>query len=351
MPVRRDLSPADAPLPWRHAWQRAATGPAGFWRTGPGAERGPAAHFTTSAHVGGVLATAVAGILRETDRRLGQPDRIDVVDVGAGRGELLAALLEAVDPELRDRLRPLAVDVLPRPAGLDERVGWTHGPAPAALPTGIHGLLLAHEWLDEVPLDVVEVDDDGRVRLVLVDADGTETLGPPLDDAPGWAAAGRDAGAATGWLRRWWPVADPGARAEIGHERDVCWRTCVDRLAAGTALAIDYGHTRAQRVAGRYAAGTLTAYRDGRLAAARPDGTVDLTAHVAVDSLADAVGGTVTSQRDALLALGTRATLPSAALAVREPAAYADALVAASHAAELLDPSGLGSFSWVRVDR
>lgn len=351
MPVRRDVLPADGPLPWRLAWRRAATGPDGFWRSGPGAEGGPAAHFTTSAHVGGALATAVGEILRATDRRLGHPGRIDVVDVGAGRGELLAALLEVVDPGLRDRLRLLAVDVLPRPEGLDERVGWAHGPAPAAVPAGIHGLLLAHEWLDEVPLDVVEVDDDGRVRLVLVGLDGTEVLGPPLEDASGWAAVGADAGAAADWLRRWWPVADPGTRAEIGRERDVCWTACVGRLAAGTALAIDYGHTRGQRVAGRYAAGTLTAYRDGRLAEARPDGTVNLTAHVAVDSLADAVGGTVTTQRDALRALGTRAALPAAALAAQDPSAYADALVAASHAAELLDPSGLGSFSWVRVDR
>ncbi len=189
------------------------------------------------------------------------------------------------------------------------------------------------------------------MRLVLVDADGTETLGPALDDPDGWAALGCDARASAAWLRRWWPVADPGSRAEIGLERDAGWTACVDRLEAGTALAVDYGHTREQRLSGRYAAGTLTAYRSGRRSVPRPDGTVNLTAHVAVDSVAEAVGATATSQHDALRALGTSATLPVPSLAAHDPSAYADALVAASDAAELLDRSGLGSFAWIRVDR
>ena len=45
------------------------------------------------------------------------------------------------------------------------------------------------------------------------------------------------------------------------------------------------------------------------------------------------------------------ATLPASSLAAHDPSAYADALQAASDSAELLDPSGLGAFVWVRVDR
>ena len=41
----------------------------------------------------------------------------------------------------------------------------------------VTGLLVANEWLDDVPLDVVEQTGDGP-RLVLVDADGAGSLGP-----------------------------------------------------------------------------------------------------------------------------------------------------------------------------
>ena len=79
-------------------------------------------------------------------------------------------------------------------------------PDVAELPP-VTGLLVANEWLDDVPLDVVELTPDGP-RLVLVDADGASRLGP----APG--PADRD------WLARWWPLAATGDRAEVGRSRD-----------------------------------------------------------------------------------------------------------------------------------
>ena len=51
----------------------------------------------------------------------------------------------------------------------------------------------------------------------------------------------------------------PGARAEVGSARDLAWSGLTAALASGTALAVDYGHRREQRLAGRYDAGTLTA--------------------------------------------------------------------------------------------
>ena len=57
------------------------------------------------------------------------------------------------------------------------------------------------------------------------------------------------------------------------------------------------------------------------------------------------------TQRESLRSLGFSATLPTSSLAAHDPSAYADALQATSDAAELLDPSGLGAFVWVRVDR
>ena len=339
---------ADGPRPWSQAWAHAAYGEGGFYASG--ASAGPGAHFRTSVHVGAVFHRALAAVLLEVDRRLGAPARLDLVDVGAGGGELVAGVLAALPEEVARRVSPVAVDVRSRPDGLDDRVAWRRGTAPHAIPTTVTGLLVAHEWLDDVPLDIVEVDDEGRARLVLVDADGRESLGPRLDDVDGWARHGLDADLARDWVEHWWPVDAPGERAEIGHTRDLHWELAVRRLAAGSALAIDYGHTAGSRP--RH--GTLSAYADGRSARPVPDGTVNLTAHVALDSLAATSPGTgdteLSSQRDALRSLGVDPALPDPTLAGTDPVAYAAALAAASDASELLDPVGLGGFAWVRVD-
>jgi SAM-dependent MidA family methyltransferase len=136
----------------------------------------------------------------------------------------------------------------------------------------------------------------------------------------------------------------PGDRAEVGLTRDLAWRDVVRRLEDGVAVAIDYGHLRESRPP----YGTLTGFRAGRECDPVPDGSCDITAHVALDSLAAAApGSTVTTQREALLALGIRGTRPDHALARTDPQRYVAELSSAGEAAELLDPSGLGAFGWV----
>jgi SAM-dependent MidA family methyltransferase len=190
------------------------------------------------------------------------------------------------------------------------------------LPAHATGLLIATEWLDNVPLDVVEMAD--VPRYVQVD----DSLGEPV--------TGPDAG----WLDRWWPLTEPGTRAEIGAPRDAAWADAVACLDRGLAVAVDYGHVRADRPL----FGTLTGYRDGRQVRPVPDGSCDLTAHVAVDSL---VHTRLCTQRAALRALGVDGGRPPLELAHRDPAAYLRALADASRAAELTDPAGLGGHYWV----
>jgi SAM-dependent MidA family methyltransferase len=341
-------------MPWSLAWQRAAFGPDGFYSAGVGATLWPHHFFRTSVHVGAVFHRALATLLVEVDDRLDHPTVLDVVDVGAGRGELLPGVLDALPLDVATRVRAVAVDVHAPPDDLDPRVSWIVGAAPHAVPRGIRGLVVANEWLDDVPLDVVALDDDLVARLVLVTRHGTETLGPRIDDDAAWAAWGLDAARARDWIERWWPLtpeasAYPGDRAEIGVTRDDAWREVVARLECGTALAIDYGHRLDQH---RHA--SLTGVRlAGRVTSPVPDGSVNLTAHVAVDAVAEAVGAGawLRRQREALQALGVSAALPAGSLAAHDPVAYSDALQAASDAAELLDPSGLGAFGWIRLDR
>ncbi len=82
---------------WRAATQAALYGEDGFYARG---ER-PAAHFRTSVHVSPRYAGAILALLRHTDEALGHPDRLDLVDIGAGQGELLGQVLDLAQQEAR----------------------------------------------------------------------------------------------------------------------------------------------------------------------------------------------------------------------------------------------------------
>jgi SAM-dependent MidA family methyltransferase len=320
-------------MTWREAMRAALYGPAGFYARG----EPPSRHFRTSVHVSPVYADAMLTLLREVDTALGHPGRIDLVDVGAGRGELLGQMLGQLGEAgpgrgLAGRVTASAVEIAPRPDGLDPRIRWQASP-----PTAVTGLVIASEWLDNIPLDVAELTPDGP-RLVLVETgSGAERPGPPLPAAD------------LAWSRAWWPLRETGDRAEIGRPRCQAWAGVVRRITRGLAVAADYGHQRADRP--RY--GTLAGYRDGRAVPAIPDGSRDITAHVALDACAEAgraagAGATaLTTQRQALRALGVTGRRPPLARAGSDPLGYARALGLASGEAELIDAHGLGGFGWL----
>lgn len=310
---------------WREAAETALYGDEGFYRR----PEGPAGHFRTSVHASPLFAAAVARLLAGTAREL-DSEEVALVDVGAGRGELLTGVLAAVPAGLK--VRAYAVEIAGRPPGLDPRIEWCAEP-----PQGVTGLLFANEWLDNVPVDIAEADADGVARQVLVRADGTERLGDPVGAAD------------AEWLRRWWPLTDPGDRAEIGRPRDEAWARAVASLAGGLAVAVDYAHVRESRPP----FGTLTGFRAGREVHPVPDGSCDLTSHVALDACAEAgsavagVPAEVRDQRAALRELGVSGERPPLSMASADPAGYLRALSSSGEAAELTARGGLGDFGWL----
>jgi SAM-dependent MidA family methyltransferase len=293
-------------LRWEDAWQQALYGPEGFYHR----SEGPAGHFRTAAHAAAPeLAVALHRLATEHDCS-------SIIDVGAGRGELLTAL--AADPgPAGTGLGLWGVDVVARPARLSPAVGWSTGLT--ALPDRVlsGALVIAWELLDVVPCPVLELDTDGVPREVLVDPTGREELGDPAGPAE------------QEWIRRWWPTdsGQEGDRVEVGAPRDRLWSELAARAVTGRAgalLAVDYAHLREERPS----LGSLTGFRSGRALPPRPDGSMDVTAHVAMDAVAAAgvSGGAssaqLTPQYTALRGLGVRNS-------------------------ELLDPGGLGGFSWL----
>lgn len=305
---------------WQQAWADALYGEGGFYQR----PEGPAGHFATSAHgaAGGLLAEALLRLVeREGLRR--------VVDLGCGRGELLTALARLTERTHPD-LGLLGVDVVDRPAGLDPRIDWLTSPGGSTLPDLAHptdALVLAHEWLDVVPCGIARADDSGTLRTVCVDAAGEEHLGDRLPSAD------------AAWVEEWWPGPhEPGATVEVGRSRDEAFADLVGRVGSGLVLAVDYGHRAGDRPEG----GTFVGYRDGLACPPAPDGSTDLTAHVAMDSLRP---DTLRTQREALRDLGVDGSRPPVERSRTDPAGYLAALSRASHAAALTGP-GPGDFLW-----
>jgi len=321
--------------PWVEAWTRAAnTFYSGQW---------PADHFATAPAQSTVVAEGLAHYLTEIIEDLhsgGYFGAIDVCEVGGGDGTLMTQVLAlAAQQHPAVAFRARVIELRARPPHLASTIEWIDGPMQTHLPESIRGLIFAHEVLDDVPLTLAQYDEALTLRQVMVNAaTGDEELGAPI--------SAND----SEWASRWWPHQSVGGRVEIGAARDQLWAAIASTVSTGIAIAIDYAHTQEQRSRGFLALGTLTGFRDGFARQPVPDGSMNITAHVALDACAVAaeqacaplpVTTVLSSQRDALGVLD---------YSDAPPQSPHDALVAiAQHSQRELarDTQGFGAFTWL----
>ena len=209
------------------------------------------------------------------------------------------------------------------------------------LPPTAGALLVANEWLDNVPVDVAELTEDGLAAAARRPGVRPGAARPAAGDRPrvaGPVVAGRDA----------------GDRAEIGRPRDDAWagaRPVADARSRRRRSTTPTPATAVPR------AGSLTGYRGGRPVPPVPDGSCDLTSHVALDACAVAgeqAGATtslLTTQRAALQALGVRRAGPRTSRRRPTRRGYLRALGRAGQAGELTDPrrASAASAGWCRA--
>ncbi len=233
---------------------------------------------------------------------LGRPPRVTLVELGPGRGTLMADLLRAgrvdpgfiraaevhlveISPELRRR-QAAALSGLASPVWHDRIDDLPDGPS----------IVVANEFFDALPIRQFVLSDRGwRERVVGLDDDNNLAFGlgaaaPDLALLP--------AGASEESI---------GAVAEINRPAEAIVATLAHHLVrhGGAALIFDYGHVKSGF------GETLQAVRSHHYADPLSEpGECDLTAHVDFDRLARAataegalVLGPVT-QGDFLLAMG-----------------------------------------------
>jgi len=243
---------------------------------------GAAGDFTTAPEISQMFGELIGLWCADAWMRMGAPARVLLVELGPGRGTLMADALRAArgvpafraavgvhlvetSPALRARQAAALADA--DPAWHDDLSTVPDGPL----------LLVANEFFDALPVRQFQRTERGW-RERRVDADpATGALRLALDPAPSAAEV-----LIPGPVRAGAPA---GSVAEVSPASREIARAVGRRLAAhgGAALVVDYGHDRPgagdtlQAVKGHAHAGVLDA-----------PGEADLTAHVCFASLADA---------------------------------------------------------------
>lgn len=237
--------------------------------------------FTTAPEISQMFGEILGVWAAHMWRAMGAPSSVGLVELGPGRGTLMADALRAmrVVPglaaaltvhlvEMSPALRARQKDML---AALSVPIAWHE--ALADVPQGPL-IVLANEFLDALPLHQYEKR-AGRwhERVVGVDGDGRLALGLAPDAVPEALIAAR------------FRAAPDGAIFERAPAREAIAAEVVQRFARapGAALFIDYGHARSGL------GDTFQAVRGHAYADPFADpGEADLTSHVDFEAVASA---------------------------------------------------------------
>lgn len=264
---------------------------------------------------------------------------VDVVDVGAGEGELLGFLSGARLKDLALRLVGVEASAVRRSAAAARVPQARFVASVDDLPDVLDGLVVAYELFDALPVRALRVLEDGSLceRRVGNGADGGfEWSDAPCPDGPELLAR----------LARRGALLEPGQLLEVRPGAAALAKEIGTRLAKGILLVFDYGAPTRALYGPARANGTLEAFvghRVTRDVLAEP-GSRDITAWVDFTELEEALrdaGLTVhglVSQSRLLLASGIAGELmlPPGEPDSAERAAERNAV------AKLVMPGGMG---------
>lgn len=322
---------------------------------------GPKGDFITSPHVcqdfGELLAEQVANCWE----RLGRPDSFQIVEMGAGQGQMAADLLHHLHqahPACWQVTQYLIVEISPALAALQQarlagvaaaadRVAWMDWAAIA--PGSIVGCCLSNELVDALPVHRV-IWQDGQLQEIYVAREAgslVDRVGPLSSDrlATYFEEIGID------WAQGTYPE---GYSTEVNLAALDWLTTVADRLARGYVITIDYGYEADRFYHPSRTGGTLQCYTN-HAHHNNPywqPGQQDLTAHVdftALQRWGDRLGlATLGFTRQSLflmaLGLGDRLMALSAGAGPAQPDQVRHIFQRRDALHRLIDPAGLGNF-------
>ncbi len=258
---------------------------------------GKAGDFYTSSDVHAVFGRLLARQFEEMWRVLGSPDHIELIELGAGRGLFAQDVLDWSEKKFPEFFFALRYVLIENSPALRERMQMTlsnHlatgkatlsvenndvGPAALGCPAGRSPaappiIVFANEFFDALPVEVLSA--NGSLRIDARDGRFVET----------WVSASAEE---LEFLDRYsiHPVAEERLEVQLAAQQ------FMDRAAhhihRGFFMAIDYGYTREEQLAGRHR-GTVKAIRQHSIGGNpyEAPGEQDITADVNFTALAAA---------------------------------------------------------------
>jgi SAM-dependent MidA family methyltransferase len=215
-------------------------------------------------------------------RVLGSPESIKVQELGPGRGLFAQDVLDWSEKKFPDFFRALRYELAERSSALCARIEQTlsrhfeSGKAAFAKadrnPNSIPTIVFANEFFDALPVEVVS--QQGSLGIDSRDGQFVETWDPASPDE-------------LEYLDRYSIHPEEGERVEVPLVAQRYAEHVLAKIDRGFFVAIDYGYTRDEQLAGRHR-GTVKAIRQHSVSANpyEAPGEQDITADVNFTALA-----------------------------------------------------------------
>jgi SAM-dependent MidA family methyltransferase len=217
-------------------------------------------------------------------RALGSPQHIDLVELGPGRGLFAQDVLDWSEKKFPDFFRALHYVLVESSSALRERIkktlGRHLGSGKAELTTldardkASPAIVFANEFFDALPVEILST--KGSLRIDARDGRFVEAWAQPSPEE-------------LEFLDRHSIHPEPDERVEVSLAAQQSMDRIAGNIQRGFLIAIDYGYTREEQLAGRHR-GTLKAIRQHSISANpyEAPGEQDITADVNFTALAAA---------------------------------------------------------------
>jgi SAM-dependent MidA family methyltransferase len=311
---------------------------------------GKAGDFYTSSDVHKVFGRLLARQFDEIWRALGSPGRIDLVELGPGRGLFAQDVLDWSEKKFPDFFRALSYVLIEQSPAMRERITETLGQHLKSEKAELHPfslldktsnantIVFANEFFDALPVEILSA--KGSLRIDTRENRFIET----------WVQSSAEE---LEFLDLYSIHPEPHERVEA----PLAAQHCMDQIAAGIhrgfLIAIDYGYTREEQLAGRHR-GTLKALRQHSISANpyEAPGDQDITADVNFTALASAAEKqgmqtqNLITQSQFLMGIGEANQFADAFEDCRLPQERAKVVLQLKH---LVTPAGMGESFQVLV--
>jgi SAM-dependent MidA family methyltransferase len=305
---------------------------------------GKAGDFYTSSDVHAVFGRLMARQFDEMWRALGSPGHIQIVEPGPGRGLFAQDVLDWSEKKFPDFFGALRYVLVESSPALQERMKQTlarHFESGKAnlgaidsdevVKTEVPSIIFANEFFDALPVEILS--SKGSLRIDARDDRFLETWAEPSPEE-------------VEFLDRYSIHPDLHERVEAPLSAQNHMKDIAAKIQNGFLIAIDYGYTREEQLAGRHR-GTLKALRQHSISENpyEAPGEQDITADVnftALSAAAETQGmqtHSLVTQSHFLLGIGEGNQFADAFEDCRLPQEHAKVALQLKH---LVTPAGMG---------